>query len=77
MRLQAAELFEQRIKPPKAARRLRVSLKSAFQWHQRWREGGVQALASHGPSGSRCRPSPHCPKKPAVYLQPGPAAPRS
>ncbi|MET8747575.1 helix-turn-helix domain-containing protein, partial [Streptomyces sp. NPDC004728] len=34
VRMQAAELFEQRIKPPKAARRLRVSLKSACQWHQ-------------------------------------------
>ncbi|MFD0338974.1 helix-turn-helix domain-containing protein [Streptomyces sp. NPDC127117] len=57
-----------------AARRLRVSLKSAYQWHQRWREGGVQALASRGPSGSRCRLSPRCLEKPAVYLQQGPAA---
>ncbi|MFF2329532.1 MULTISPECIES: helix-turn-helix domain-containing protein [unclassified Streptomyces] len=60
MRMQAAELFEQRIKPPEAARRLRVSLKSAYRWHQRWREGSVQALASRGPSGSRCRLSPCC-----------------
>ncbi|MFE5097539.1 winged helix-turn-helix domain-containing protein [Streptomyces sp. NPDC056638] len=74
VRVQAAELFEQRIKPPEAARRLRVSLKSAYQWHQRWREGGVQALASRGPSGSRCRLSPRCLEKLAVYLQQGPAA---
>ncbi|MFB7079820.1 IS630 family transposase [Streptomyces sp. NPDC056308] len=72
--MQAAELFEQRIKPPEAARRLRVSLKSAYQWHQRWREGGVQALASRGPSGSRCRLSARCLEKLAVYLQQGPAA---
>ena len=50
--MQAAELFEQRIKPPEVARRLRVSPKSAYQWHQLWRNGGVQALASRGPSGS-------------------------
>ncbi|MFJ2900432.1 helix-turn-helix domain-containing protein [Streptomyces sp. NPDC087218] len=66
--MQAAELFEQRIKLPEAARRLRVSLKSAYQWHRRWREGGVQALASRGPSGSRCRLSPRCLEKPAGYL---------
>ncbi|WP_432190500.1 DUF6192 family protein [Streptomyces sp. Tue6028] len=60
VRIQAAELFEQNIKPPDIARRLRVSLKSAYQWHQLWRDGGVQALASRGPSGSRCRLSPRC-----------------
>ncbi|WP_367667022.1 helix-turn-helix domain-containing protein [Streptomyces sp. DG2A-72] len=32
VRMQAAELFEQKIKPPKVARRLRVSPKSAYQW---------------------------------------------
>ncbi|PWJ02023.1 transposase, partial [Streptomyces sp. NWU49] len=32
--MQAAELFEQKIKPPEVARRLRVSLKSAYHWHQ-------------------------------------------
>ncbi|WSF66389.1 helix-turn-helix domain-containing protein [Streptomyces sp. NBC_01352] len=40
MRLQAAKLFEQKIKPPEVARRLRVSPKSAYQWHQLWRDGG-------------------------------------
>lgn len=72
--MQAAELFEQKIKPPEVARRLRVSLKSAYRWQQLWRDGGVQALASRGPSGSRCRLSPRCPEKPAVYLEQGPAA---
>ncbi|MFJ2478559.1 helix-turn-helix domain-containing protein, partial [Streptomyces sp. NPDC087659] len=32
MRMQAAELFEQKSKPPDVARRLRVSVKSAYQW---------------------------------------------
>ncbi|MEU5632880.1 winged helix-turn-helix domain-containing protein [Streptomyces rishiriensis] len=74
MRMQAAELFEQKIKPLEVARRLRVSAKSAYQWHQLWRDGGVQALASRGPSGSRWRLSPRCLEKLAVYLEQGPAA---
>ncbi|MET8038780.1 winged helix-turn-helix domain-containing protein [Streptomyces sp. NPDC005345] len=74
VRIQAAELFEQNIKPPDIARRLRVSPKSAYRWHQLWRDGGVQALASRGPSGSRCRLSPRCLAKLAAYLDEGPAA---
>ncbi|WP_395577406.1 helix-turn-helix domain-containing protein [Streptomyces sp. BK79] len=66
--MQAAELFEQAIKPPEVARRLRVSLKSAYQWHQLWRDGGREALASRGPSGTRCRLSPRCGEKLAGYL---------
>ncbi|WP_370268037.1 winged helix-turn-helix domain-containing protein [Streptomyces sp. V4I8] len=75
VRMQAAELFEQNIKPLEVARRLRVSRKSAYRWHQLWRDGGVQALASRGPSGGRCRLSPRCLEKLAVYLEQGPAAP--
>ncbi|MFF3350871.1 helix-turn-helix domain-containing protein [Streptomyces sp. NPDC002779] len=67
VRMQAAELFEQKIKPPEVARRLRVRPKSAYQWHQLWLDGGVQALASCGPSGSRCRLSPRCLGKLAAY----------
>ncbi|WP_435302926.1 winged helix-turn-helix domain-containing protein, partial [Kitasatospora phosalacinea] len=74
VRVQAAELFEQEVKPAEVARRLRVSVKSAYQWHQLWRAGGVQALASRGPAGSRCRLSPRCLTKLAAYLDEGPAA---
>ncbi|MFF1548124.1 helix-turn-helix domain-containing protein [Streptomyces sp. NPDC058291] len=49
VRLQAAELFEQKIKPLEVARRLRVSRKSAYEWQQLWRDGGREALASRGP----------------------------
>ncbi|MEU1305205.1 MULTISPECIES: helix-turn-helix domain-containing protein [Streptomyces] len=35
VRLQAAELFKRKIEPPEVARRLRVSRKSAHQWHER------------------------------------------
>ncbi|MFC5667570.1 winged helix-turn-helix domain-containing protein [Kitasatospora misakiensis] len=72
MRMQAAELFERRVKPQEVARRLRVSPKSAYQWHRLWQEGGAQALASRGPSGSRCRLSPRCLEKLAAYLEEGP-----
>ncbi|MFF3919206.1 winged helix-turn-helix domain-containing protein [Streptomyces sp. NPDC001852] len=74
VRMQAAGLFEQKIKPLEVARRLRVSPKSAYQRRQLWRNGGVQALTSRGPSGSRCRLSPRCLEKLAAYLDEGPSA---
>ncbi len=72
--MQAAELFEQGIKPLEVARPLRVSTKSAYQWHRLWRDGGARALATRGPSGSRCRLSPRCLEKLAGHLEEGPAA---
>ncbi|MFD7645081.1 hypothetical protein ACFV4P_31015 [Kitasatospora sp. NPDC059795] len=56
------------------ARRLRVSSKSAYQWHKLWREGGGEALALRGPGGSWCRLSPRCLAELAAYLAQGPAA---
>ncbi|MFB7867935.1 winged helix-turn-helix domain-containing protein [Streptomyces sp. NPDC056069] len=70
--MQAAQLFEQEVEP--SARRLRVSVKPAYQWHRLWRDGGAAALTSRGPSGSRCRRSPHCLEKLARLLEEGPAA---
>ena len=64
---QAAVLFEQKIKPLEVAQRLRVSRKAAYQWHRLWRDGGIEALVSRGPSGSRCRLSPRCLEKLAAY----------
>ncbi|MFE4924286.1 helix-turn-helix domain-containing protein [Streptomyces sp. NPDC056661] len=52
--MQAGELLEQKIKPTEIARRMRVSVKSAYQWHQLWRAGGVQALGSRDQGGSLC-----------------------
>ncbi|MEV6536212.1 hypothetical protein AB0M86_42705 [Streptomyces sp. NPDC051639] len=51
-----------------------MSPKSAYQWHQLWRDGGIEALASRGPGGSRCRLSPRCLEKLAAYPEQGPAA---
>ncbi|MEV6208639.1 transposase [Kitasatospora sp. NPDC051914] len=56
------------------ALQLRVSRKSAYQWHQLWRDGDVQTLASRGPSGSRCRLPPRCLEKLTAHLEQGPAA---
>ncbi|MFF1561499.1 helix-turn-helix domain-containing protein [Streptomyces sp. NPDC058279] len=69
--MQAAELFERQIKPSEVARQLRVSVKSAYLWQQLWRDGGVQALTSRGPNGSRCRLSPYCLEKLAGFWRRG------
>jgi transposase len=74
VRLEAAGLFADGVGPMEVARRLRVSRKSAYQWHQSWQEGGAEALASHGPAGQRCKLSPRCQEKLAEYLDQGPAA---
>ena len=55
VRLQAAQMFEQGIKPAQVARCLRVSTKSAYLWRRRWRSGGGAALASKGAGGNACR----------------------
>jgi len=55
VRLQAAQMFEQGIKPAQVARCLRVSTKSAYLWRRRWRSGGEAALASKGAGGNACR----------------------
>ena len=41
MRLQAAAMFEQDMKPVQVAHEMRVSTKSAYQWRRRWRAGGA------------------------------------
>jgi len=55
VRQQAAVWFAQDVPVAQIARRLRVSQTAVYGWKQRWRHGGEEALASKGPSGSRCR----------------------
>jgi transposase len=50
-RLQAAELFAEGRTRAEVAQRLGVSRQSAHVWHAAWRQGGVDALRSRGPSG--------------------------
>ncbi|MFF2041889.1 helix-turn-helix domain-containing protein [Kitasatospora sp. NPDC058170] len=73
MRLEAAVLFDEGVPPREVARRLRVTAKSAYQWHQAWREYGAGGLASRGPGGQRCKLSARCREKLAEYLEQGPA----
>jgi hypothetical protein len=58
VRLQAAAMFGQDMKPVQVAHELRVSTKSAYQW--RWRAGGIAALVSKGAGGSAGRLDPVC-----------------
>ena len=74
VRFEAAELFVQEVTPPQVAKRLRVSRKSAYAWHARWREGGVEALRSKGASGRQSRMKPDWRDWLAVELEKGPAA---
>lgn len=74
VRFEAAELFAQGVKPPQVARRLRVSRKSAYAWHTRWRDGGTEALRSKGPSGRPSRMNPEWRAWLAAELDKGPAA---
>lgn len=67
-------MFEQGVRPPLVARRLRVSTKSAYQWRRRWRAGGVAALASRGPGGATCRLGPGQVDRLRAELARGPAA---
>ncbi|MFF7160730.1 winged helix-turn-helix domain-containing protein [Streptomyces sp. NPDC008086] len=74
VRFEAAELLAQGVTPPLVARRLRVSRKSAYAWHARWREGGVEALRSESLSGQPSRMKPGWRKWLATELGKGPAA---
>jgi transposase len=57
-RLQAAELFAQSRTQAEVARTLGVSRQSAHIWHTRFKQGGVDALRSRGPSGPDPKLSP-------------------
>ena len=74
VRFQAAEMFAAGLKPPQVARALRVSRKSAYAWHAGWREGGMDALRSKGPSGVASRMRPSWRAWLACALDEGPAA---
>ncbi|MFF8232386.1 helix-turn-helix domain-containing protein [Streptomyces caelestis] len=73
MRFEAAELCAQGVTPPQVARRLRVSREPACAWHARWRDSGVEALRSKGPSGRPSRMKPEWRAWLAAELEKGPA----
>ncbi|WP_250000886.1 winged helix-turn-helix domain-containing protein [Actinoplanes sp. M2I2] len=73
VRRQAADWFEHGVPAAEVARRLRVSATAAYGWQQRWRQGGVAALASRGAPGSRCRLNEERLQKLGLALDEGPA----
>ncbi|WP_329447092.1 helix-turn-helix domain-containing protein [Streptomyces canus] len=77
VRIEAVELYAHGVKPPEVAQRLRVSRKSAYQWHQAWKDAGAAALVSRGPSVQRSNLSPRTRWRPetcrASWLPPLPS----
>ncbi len=57
VRMQAGALFAAGRSQAEVARTLGVARQNVSRWHARWQTGGLQALASRGPTG----PDPACP----------------
>jgi transposase len=74
VRFQAAELFAAGLRPARVAWALRVSRKFSYAWHAAWREGGMDALWSGGPSGVASWMKPVWRGWLARALEQGPAA---
>ncbi len=74
VRLQAAEMFEQRLPTAKIAARLRVTPKSVCVWRRAWLAGGRAGLASRGPGGAECKLDDAQLDRLAAELDRGPAA---
>jgi putative transposase len=67
-------MFEQGSSPVEVAAELEVSAKSARAWRRAWVAGGVEALASRGPSGARTKLNPRQVARLEKALEEGPAA---
>lgn len=74
LRIEAAELFAQGVPPPEVAHRFRVTRMSTNRWYRAWRAGGIEALASKGPGGERCRLDEQRLTRLRTELERGPAA---
>jgi transposase len=55
IRMQAGELFAAGRSQAEVAQQLGVARQNVSRWHARWRSGGLEALASRGPTGSAPR----------------------
>jgi len=74
VRLEAATMFDQDVRPSEIANQLRVSTKSIYTWRRAWRAGGTEALLSRGPGGERCHLDPQQLAWLKADLAAGPAA---
>jgi transposase len=54
VRLQAVQMFEERVPPAQIAARLRVTARSVCRWRRAWLAAGPGGVASRGPA-ARCR----------------------
>ena len=55
VRLQAGALFAAGHTQAEVAHQLGVARQNVSRWHARWRQGGLEALASRGPTGQAPR----------------------
>ena len=74
MRLAAAELIEAGVSDREVARRFRLSRMSANRWRRALATGGMQALASKGAGGARCKLTPAQLREVEAVLDACPAA---
>lgn len=74
LRFEAAELFAHGVSAPEVARLFRVTRMSANRWYRTWQASGVEALASKGPGGEKCRLDERRLERLRAELERGPAA---
>jgi putative transposase len=74
LRFEAADLFARGVSAPEVARRFHVTRMSANRWYRAWQAGGIEALASTGPGGDKCRLDETRLKRLQAELERGPAA---
>ncbi|MGJ6965636.1 helix-turn-helix domain-containing protein [Streptosporangium sp. G11] len=74
LRFEAAELFAQEVSMSEVAHRFRVTRMSATRWYRSRQVDGVEALASKGPSGEKCRLDARRLERLRAELKRGPAA---
>ncbi|MFD8565128.1 helix-turn-helix domain-containing protein [Streptosporangium canum] len=55
LRFRAADMFAGNITPPRVARLLGITRKSAYEWHTLWKRGGKSALISKGAARTGCK----------------------
>ncbi|MFI6586463.1 winged helix-turn-helix domain-containing protein [Embleya sp. NPDC050493] len=74
LRLRAAGWFAEGVSQAEVARRSGVSPQAVSVWHRAWVDGGVDALRSAGPPGTRRRLSDEGFAEVAAVLEAGPEA---
>jgi transposase len=74
VRFEAGEMFAAGASDRQVAERFRVSRMSANRWHRAFDEGGMDALASKGPGGEKCKLTGGQLKILEAELEQGPAA---